>query len=280
MLDQIIANLKNIEITDKPLLDSIFAMYPPIISDLTFSTIYAWGEYNLFCYINEHLFIGKIKNNNYYLYQPLGPNAIEIMTNLTSIKWVNVPAIMADCVLSDQSKYLVRDLFDYVYLRQNMVNMNGPKMGCFRRHVKQCKKLYSITVCVLDRSLIGQCIAMNERWLASRNLKKNDADYNALIRSLNNYEYLGLFGLVFIIDDVVEGFRIGETLNKNTHVSHFAKNNSKYRGLGEYMLHILANTLNSEIVYINLEQDIGNIGLRNHKQKMCPIKMIEKYNYV
>lgn len=288
-IDVIVLNLKCIELEDKPLFDLVFAKYSPVISELTFSTIFTWKDSDCdysgkkspytYCYIQDHLFIGFVQDNECYLYPPIGPNTINIMTQLTNVKWISVHSELAKNVITDQYKRLVRDSFDYIYLRQHMIEMNASKMGCFRRHVEQCKRLYDINVRILDTSLIDQCINLNKQWFIDKNFNYDDADYKALMLTLSNYERLGLFGLVFIIDGIVEGFRIGENLNSETHVSHFAKNNTKYKGLGEYMLHSLAKELGPEIIYINLEQDMGNMGMRTHKQKMCPIRMIEKYFY-
>lgn len=288
--EQIANKLESIELKHKRLFDSFFKKYPPIVSELTFSSIFTWKDHKckysnknnvyLHCFIEGHLFIGFLQNEEYYLYSPIGPDTINIMNSLPDIKWISVHTEIAEKIVSNHKKTLIRDSFDYVYLKENMINLNNKGSGCFRRHVERCKRLYKITVRFIDQNNIKDCFEMNQRWLLSKNKNQDDADYQSIVSALIHYQELNLFGLIFIIDGSVVGFRIGETLNENTHVSHFAKHTTIYTGLGEYMLHALAVRLDPEIVYINLEQDMGELGLRKHKQMLCPVKMIEKYFYI
>jgi hypothetical protein len=291
LLDYIYVNLKKITLTDKDLFDTYFLKFPQELSEMTFASLYTWNEC-LYCEKDNHLFIVYYKDTILHIYPPIGENTQNIIINLIStitnnVKLVGIGEKLYSTIINLNTKEntvnlkttLDRDQFDYIYSVKNLMDLSLPCLGCFRRHVEQCQRNNTIKVIeIKTQKDIEECRNLNDEWINSKQLKKEETDYMALDCTLTNYIKLDLIGYIFSINGKVEGFRIGEHLNNTTYVSHFAKNNTKIKGLGEFMIHAIVSKLPNNIRYLNLEQDLGLIGLRKHKLMMKPIKLLQKWN--
>ena len=75
----------------------------------------------------------------------------------------------------------------------------------------------------------------------------------------------------------VVAFALGERLNRNTAVCHFEKADPFAEGLYQLVNREFARLLFQDCTFINREQDLGDMGLRNAKLSYHPVKLQKKY---
>ncbi len=90
------------------------------------------------------------------------------------------------------------------------------------------------------------------------------------------YEALALCGGIYYADDEPAGFVIGEELNDETFVLHFAKARTRFKGVYQYLYNNFAKVLPPKYRYLNLEQDLNKENLRVFKSSYVPDVMVKK----
>jgi len=88
---------------------------------------------------------------------------------------------------------------------------------------------------------------------------------------------LGLTGAMAFADGKPAGFLLGEPLNDDTFTIHFAKADIRYKGIYQFLFSRFACDFCPDYEYMNLEQDLGNEGLRKTKVSYRPDLMAHKY---
>ena len=99
----------------------------------------------------------------------------------------------------------------------------------------------------------------------------------AIFEALQNTETLGFKGGVILINDKVEAFALGETLNPQTAVIHVEKANPAFEGLYQLINQEFCAHEWKNVLYINREQDLGEEGLKKAKLSYHPHHLINKY---
>lgn len=177
------------------------------------------------------------------------------------------------------------DNFDYIILVKDLVefksNKYRGKKNLHNRFISTFgSNITEIELDLHDKNVRNQIINVLDKWKTSKN--KNDSEVNdeliAISKALEHYNYLNLKAFGIYINQDLKAFTIFEILPKKVAVIHFDKADINYKGINERMKHSLAKHLSSlDIKYINLEQDLGIIGLRKAKESYHPIKYVKKY---
>ncbi len=110
--------------------------------------------------------------------------------------------------------------------------------------------------------------------------KKAENEVTACKLALQHWSELSLFGQTIYIDGKPEGFTIGEKLNANTAVLHFAKAVGPEKGLYQYLYQDFACSIPHEYLYLNWEQDLGIEGIRQAKEAYRPIAHLNKWRII
>lgn len=75
-----------------------------------------------------------------------------------------------------------------------------------------------------------------------------------------------------------QAFITYEQLDSTTGIAHFSKANMQFKGIFQYLMQSLGQTLQTEgIGILNIEQDLGLPNLRQSKQLLRPIGQLKKY---
>lgn len=173
-----------------------------------------------------------------------------------------------------------RDNSDYVYLTQDLIHLKGRKYHRKKNHLNQFIKDHDFEYRPLDMDLVEDFLNMQESWCEMRACVDSpdllSEDY-AIHEALASFEELDYRGGAIIIDSKVEGFSLGEPLNRDTAVIHTEKANPGIRGLYVAVNQLFCVNAWSEMKYINREQDLGIEGLRKAKESYHPHHMVNKY---
>jgi len=172
------------------------------------------------------------------------------------------------------------DWGDYVYNATDLVSLPGRKYSGKRNHLNQFKKEnpdYSFEE--IDQSNLADVKDFYER--ISRDLvftsKTATEDHEKTLEVLANYEaYAPLGGLLRTRGSVV-AFSAGDIIGDMLFV-HIEKADTQYRGCyqainNEFAKHFVSD----EILFINREEDEGDLGLRFSKNSYHPIELTRKY---
>jgi hypothetical protein len=165
---------------------------------------------------------------------------------------------------------------DYVYTVEKMSTYPGRNLHKKRNLLAQFNKLYRHDALPLIPDRLDQARFILQDWLAGSAMAAADTDYEPCLEALDRYDELVLCGGIYYADDEPAGFVLGEELNAETYVLHFAKARVKFKGVYQYMFNNFAKILPPKYTYLNLEQDLDKENLRLFKASYIPDLHLQK----
>jgi hypothetical protein len=163
---------------------------------------------------------------------------------------------------------------DYIYDTDILASYPGRHLSKKRNLVKQFNELYRARSYSLDRSQKEHAYQILATW---RSHADHDLDFEAAREAIELLEELQLEGTIYYVEDNPVGFMLGEPLNDETFVIHFAKADISYKGIYQYIYQAFAQSLVGRYTSVNMEQDLGIASLRQSKHSYEPLKMAPKY---
>ncbi len=165
---------------------------------------------------------------------------------------------------------------DYVYTVEKMVTYTGRRLHKKRNLLKQFLAEYKHEARPLTNDLLEDARFILNEWQAEAGADKSEADYYPCLEALDLYEALILCGGIYYVDGEPAGFILGEELNDETFVLHFAKARTKFKGIYQYMYNNFAYILPPKYRFLNFEQDLDKSVLRTAKSSYVPDTMVKK----
>jgi len=165
---------------------------------------------------------------------------------------------------------------DYVYTVQKMSTYAGRNLHKKRNLLKQFLEAYQHDARPLTNDRLDEARFVLKDWQSTSEMNADDADYGPCLEALDRYEELIICGGIYYADNEPAGFVLGEELNEETFVLHFAKARTKFKGVYQYMFNNFAKILSPKYKYLNLEQDLDKENLRIFKSSYVPDAMIRK----
>ncbi len=172
-----------------------------------------------------------------------------------------------------------RDNFDYLYKRDNMVNLTGRKFHKKRNLVNAFINNYNYEERYITEENVGDALSILDAWKNQR-LKDNldTGDYEAAKEALKMKEKLKLCGCITYVDGIPAAYSMGETINKGKcFVIHFEKASTNHKGIYQFINKSFARMIGKRFTYLNREQDLGDPGLRQAKMSYRPDGFVKKY---
>jgi len=272
----------------KALFDEAFLKTQPLISEFTFTNLYCWKDIYKFYVSSLEGFI-LLRSGNAGITQffpPIGTGSIkpliEKLIKDTKNPFIRLPGETANLFEGNNSfkVQLDRDNSDYLYKTEELKLLKGKKYDAKRNQIKKFKSMYEYEYVKLNSSNAGECLDFEERWCLVKdcdNIEGLNKERQAIREIINNFGYFNLIGAFIKVKGSICAVAIGEKLNPNTLVMHVLKADPNMQGLYQVVLNdFLLNDCGS-FEYINLEQDLGVIGLRQAKLSYHPVRIIEKY---
>lgn len=289
-------DFKPLGLDDREFINDILRGYGPGMSEMTFTNLFIWrGHYGFewTVYKNWLLIVCREDANGSYAFQPVGPSSrkeavIVLLEWLRSERNIENPRIeRADerCVaeLNDMASLVIeplRDHFDYVYCREDLVQLAGSKYRSKRNHINQLLRFYTFEYETMQEKHINDCLTLQEKW-CRMNRCEDDLDLlsedEAVREILTQYNVLNVQGAVILIEGIVKAFTVGERLNNDTIVIHIEKADPDIPGLYPLINQQFCKNMRDDTTYINREQDLGIDGLRKAKLSYYPDHFVEKY---
>jgi len=165
---------------------------------------------------------------------------------------------------------------DYVYTVEKMSTFAGRKLHKKRNLLKQFLETHAHDARPLTNERIDDARFILHDWLKTSTMNPDDTDFAPCLEALDRYEELVLCGGIYYADSEPAGFVLGEELNGETYVLHFAKARTKFKGIYQYMFNNFAGILPPKYRYLNLEQDLDRENLRIFKSSYVPHSLLKK----
>lgn len=295
---------KQLELSDKEILERFFKHNQMQNSELTFTNLYMWRR----CYAvrwvvaHGHLVISPNAFESHWILPPYGlhQDDAEYRQSLIDVyedfkdrnKSLVIRAVTEEekdrieRVLPGQFDFTYeRDISDYIYNAEDLRELKGRKYSKKRNHLNAFLRDYpNHTTEALTSENVPEILDFVERWCGERNcdgtldsslLCEREAIHDALYAC----DELDFEGMLLRVDGEIVAFTMGEMINENTLVVHIEKAFSKYRGLYPAINKAFANVF-PQADFINREEDMGIEGLRKAKESYYPAYLLKKYKAV
>ena len=277
-----------IDITDKPLVDEVFRVSPPKISEFTFTNLYAWRHIYKFSLsdLNGSIILRTDEFAAPRFFTPIGKGdvktAIEKILGYTGGSFMRVPDETKTLFEGDDSSNFEPDPdnFDYIYRTEDLVKLPGKKYDGKRNLIKKFRSTHEHEYIVLDGSNAKSVLDFEDAWCSIKDCDNVTGLYNereALREIISNFASFKLAGGAIKTEGMVRAVAISERLNDDTLVMHILKADPNIVGLYQVMMNEFLSREGGVFKFVNLEQDLGVEGLRKSKLSYHPVEMIKKY---
>jgi len=299
-LTPLFPEFKPLELDDRKTLESAFRNYQPQTSEWTFTNFFIWRQFYRFQWSqrgDHFLFLSSPPDQDPYFLMPLGPaprieTAKIMLDRLGRENGVSNPSIRkADSRFAEEVRFEgslealpQRDHFDYVYSSSDLVSLAGRKFHSKKNFVNRIERTHpGMRYMPLTEDLIPECRRVLERWCLNRDCERNpvlQAEYEAVRQAFIHFHSLDIAGGTILIDGQVEAFTIGGQLNAETAVIHIEKADPDIPGLYAVINQRFAAERWGAVLWINREQDLGEVNLRKAKLSYRPARFAEKFKII
>ncbi len=174
--------------------------------------------------------------------------------------------------------------YDYICLRENIINLPGHALRPKRQHLSQFPKFYpDHEYRPLEPSLFPECMQLLQRWSdnaeAIGHLQGADSkvmERESISQVFDNWERFGAIGGALFVDGKMVAFTYGAPINLSTFDLCVEKADINYKGVYTVVRHNFMQQIPEQYTYINLEEDLGLPGLRRAKSSYHPAYQIQK----
>ncbi|MDF2882537.1 MAG: hypothetical protein K0R54_3094 [Clostridiaceae bacterium] len=287
---------EKLQLSDKSLFEKFLKPYSFKTSEYSFTNLFIWREAcsTEYVLIDNSLIIKKKDfNNKEHFMQPIGYTKDNLEGIISSLQEYRMEHDMmylfkdAEEDFIDNIKSLEnidlhitedRDNFDYIYSSEKLINLSGKILHKKKNHYNYFVKNYKYETSPLTMELVPECIEASKRWCKIKHCKGYLLyELKAIEEILRNSSKLDFEGMVVLVNDVIEGFTIGEKISDDMAIIHIEKANPEINGLYNFINRTFIQNYYSEVPLINREQDLGLDGLRQAKESYLPVKLEKKF---
>ncbi|MDR1663857.1 MAG: phosphatidylglycerol lysyltransferase domain-containing protein [Clostridiales bacterium] len=176
-----------------------------------------------------------------------------------------------------------RDYAEYLYFTDKLAELPGSSLSGKRRDVNHFWRRYEGRIRIKDMAAedAGEVRAFQSAWLKERegredfcHLLREDA---AVARGLENFNALGLRGILLYVDGALRGFAYGAQISNDTFDIMAEKGDTRIKDIYRVLNMENVRRCCAGLRYVNYEEDIGLPGLRKLKLSYKPDILMKKY---
>jgi len=286
---------KRLELSDRAPLVEALRRFQPATSELNFTNLFMWREYyqTSWCLWDQWtLFLMEHRDHGLFAMEPVGPgDRVEIASRL--LGWLRekgarrprIERAGKELALAFQHRggYQVdpvREHFDYVYLRSDLVGLAGKKYHAKRNHINRFKSRWAFEYTPIRPELAAECLDLARRWCEVNACAEDlslSGEARGIAELLSGWSDLSLEGAAIRVEGQIQAITVGEKLNDQTVVIHVEKANPEFPELYTLINQQFLERAWAELPWVNREQDLGDEGLRKAKLSYHPDHLEEKY---
>ena len=170
------------------------------------------------------------------------------------------------------------DMYDYVYLTEDLSELEGKNYHKKRTHINKFNKTYEYEYKRIDEENKHHCMEIMDAWIEGFGGDPYD-EKSVVELVLENFKELELFGAIIYVEGKPAAFTVGEALTDDMALIHLEKATFEHRGVYPIINQQFAKReLLGKFKYINREEDMGIEGIRQAKRSYYPYKMVKKYD--
>lgn len=274
-----------VHIEDKALIQKYTDKYQPESCEYSFANIYCWKEpyNNLWSIYKDRLVVYDGVNQTSFM--PLGkkmaPHELAAFSKCMKKRGLGpdigvVPSEYIENHPEVERYYTVvdeRDSAEYIYSVEALCDLKGVKLHKKKNLISQFHRKYpNFSVAPMTDTLISKVKLLADQIYNSheRFLPGIENEHIALMQAFDNFDRIGLEGLVVNIGDDLVAFSVFSALNDDMYDIHFEKSCHQFKGAAQVINHETAKVLREKCRYVNREQDLGIQGLRQAKMSYDP----------
>jgi len=283
-----------VAVKDRALFESYLNRPDHMGSECAFTNLFIWRDYYRTFWTEKYGFlIIKVtcEDETYYL-QPFGGRDEDLPLLIRDLHEDSGGPFMFhgiyECSLERLSKLgceeeftEARDMWDYVYLREDLANLSGRRYHGQKNHYNNfVKENPGYVFETINQENYAECLNFGEEWCQER-MKEDKSVYwelRAMQEAFVNFRALGLRGGAIRINGKIEAMGFGKSINGICADLNVEKANPQIRGLYAAINKECAEKIWADMKYLNREEDMGHEGLRRAKEALHPAFMVKKYN--
>lgn len=185
-------------------------------------------------------------------------------------------------ILPDSEVCTDRSWYDYLYLSENIKNLQGRRYSGQRNHINKFSRLYpQWTFEEIGEEDLPRVREFIEDFIRAENEQKNSETLiegnSKILELIDNYGVYKMCGGMLCVDGSIIGVSFGEVVGDTLFV-HIEKADRSYEGSYPVLVREFARRFAVEgVTYINREEDDGDEGLRTSKMSYHPEKLLQKF---
>jgi hypothetical protein len=290
-----LSDFNSIYINDKKLIQSYSDKFQPLSCEYSFANIYCWQEpyNNSWSIYKGRLVIYDGVNQCSFL--PLGDEmtpeelvlfSLDMKKNGMGTDIGVVPSQYIEKYPEIEQFYTItdeRDSAEYIYSVDALCDLKGTRLHKKKNLISQFHRKYpNYSVKLMSnrykkkvRFLADEIFNGHERFLHGI-----ENEHIALMKAIDDFEDIGLEGMVLILEDDLVAFSIFSPLNHDTYDIHFEKSCHKFKGAAQVINQETAKYLRGKCQFLNREQDLGIQGLRQAKMSYEPENLLTVHTLI
>lgn len=272
---------------NKPLLDTVFSTLQPKVSEMTFANLYLFRrahDYRLTMVADALVVMGRGYDGLEYFFPPLSGAADEALAELLlqgmTLYGADETFVQNYLQGHDVDVFADRDNFDYLYLRSELAQLAGNRYHKKKNRLNYFANRHQYEVEPYAGHHQQGAVALLEEWCRVHSQTGSGSftlEVAAAREALLLADQLQLQGLVILVEGAIKAFVLGEELNDDTSVCHFQKADPFLDGLYQLADREFNRLLFTECTFVNREQDLGEMNLRESKLSYHPVELVKKY---
>jgi len=185
----------------------------------------------------------------------------------------------------------LRDQYDYIYRRTDLVMLQGRHLDAKRNHIHRFRAEHpDFEYRPLTPELFDECRRLTAIWQEEKNQNQNenenqngndtiDAEHRVMETMFSNWDALGMIGGSIFVDGRMVAFTYGSAVTTDTLDVCMEKADRRVEGAFAIINQQFAEHLPEQYIYLNREEDMGIPGLRQAKLSYHP-EILLTYNVV
>jgi len=289
-------HFRPIQIEDRHEMHERLWRYQPQTSEMTFTNLFIWRSHYGFqwaVYEDWLLVLCSGLSPDPFFLPPIGPPSRRHVARM-ALEWIRKakgvpkPRIeradrrLVEEIYEEDAFFIepIRDQFDYVYRRQNLMDLAGRKYHAKRNHITKFRSSHPFNYVPLHPGNLNACVELSGFWCELHRCEEDlnlMGEWEAVREALAHFQELQIQGGAIVMNEKIKAFTLGEQLNEETAVVHIEKADPEIQGLYAVINQQFCENAWPSIPFVNREQDLGEPGLRRAKLSYFPDHLIEKF---
>ena len=264
-------------------------------ADYTFGNLYLWNEtyHQSLAYVGDHALIRVTEDGAHFRYLfPIGAkdpsSAIELLfaeakaagqrlsiVGATEAQLASLPPALLDRFTVTET----RDHADYLYRAESLATRAGRTLHGTRNHINAFSAAHDWQLKPLTPADFDACRDILAAWEANAELA-NIAERRAILRALDAFAELSLFGALLTVEGRPVAFTVGEMIGEDILCVHFEKTLPDFRSAYPVINREFVRMVREQhpaLSLVNREDDMGLDNLRAAKLSYLPELLLRKF---